>query len=174
MNTPPLAKFRLTARLHIELGWVDHVRWAATRNPKVIGYLLQNPEILPRCEDPHTLLESWWPLGNLCVYFIRYPKESSVAEWVITDGVFNQILPAQRMIKCAGRCDEPLFGGMLGDVFAIARNAWSAAQPGQPFPLLPGPSGLPDAVILHRYEVNEAIIAPYNATMDVLASKELL
>lgn len=174
MNTSPLARFRLTTRLHAELGWIEHVRHATTRNPEVIGHLLAHPEILPRCDDPYTLLEGWWPLGNLCVYIIRHHKGSGRAEWVITDGVFNQIHPARRMIKRPGACDEPHFDGMLGDVLAIARREWSVAHPGQPFPLFPGPSGLPDAVILHRYEFNEAFIAPYGATMDVLSSKEPL
>ncbi len=170
----PLAKFRLTTRLHTELGWADHVRHATTRNPQVIEYLMAHPEILPRCDDPCTLFEGWSPLGNICVYFVRWPKGCTYPEWVISDGVFNVILPASRMIKRPGACDEPYFDGMLGQTLAAARKAWVAAHPGETFPLLPGPTGLPEAAIIHRYESSEAFIAPYQATLDVLASKEHL
>jgi hypothetical protein len=174
MSSQPLARFSLSHRIHTEFGWTELVRHFTTRNRDVIGYLVAHPEILPRCDDPHTLLESWWPLGNLTVYFIRRRDGNTLAEWVTTDGVFSQTLPALRSGKRAGPNDEPQFAGMLSDVLDIARKAWEAAEPGKPFPLLPGPSGLPEAVILHRYELNEAFISPYAATMAVLESKELL
>ena len=174
MKSIPLVRFHLSPRLHIEFGWTDLVRHAATRNPEVVGYLLEHPEILPPCDDPYTLFESWWPLDNLCVYIIRRRKGSSLAEWVITDGVFNQILPARRMIVRPGLVSEPQFEGLLGDVLSTARCAWTASNPGKPLPLLPGETGLPEAVILHRYKLSEAYIAPYAATMEVLMSKEPL
>ncbi len=174
MNSRPLACFPLSFRLHSELGWTDLVRHATTRNPEIIGYLVAHPEILPRCDDPYTLLESWWPLSNICVYFIRRRNDSAVAEWVITDGVFSQILPALRSAKRSAMNAAPRFEGMLGDLLDTARRAWAAAEPGKPFPLLPGPSGLPDAAIVHRYELSEAFITPFTATMEVLESKELL
>ena len=174
MNTKPLARFRLTTRLHVELGWTDLVRHATTRNPDVIGYLLSNWDVLPRCDDPYTLFEGWRPLGNLCVYIIRQTDGNPHAEWVITDGVFNQILPADGVTKRPGGGDEPHFTGLLGDVLAAARTAWHEVQPGTPFPMLPGPSGLPEAAILHRYEQNEAFIADFGATMTLLSSKEAL
>lgn len=153
---------------------MDLVRQVTTSYPKAIGYLIEHPEILPRCDDPYTLLEAWRPLGNLCVYFIRVREDNYLAEWVITDGLFNQSWPAKKMVNKPGACPEPEFDGLLGDVLAAARAAWSTTQPSKAFPLFPGPSGLPEAVILHRYESGDAFIAPYDATMEVLSSQENL
>ena len=174
MTLPIIAKFNLALNLHTELGWTDLVRHATTRSPAVIGHLLHHRDFLPICEDPVTILESWQPILGYCVHFIRQRQALATVEWVVTDGIFNQVIPMPAPDAGTGSAPDSGCLALMRHVFGLARAACQSACPGAPFPLIPQAHGLPAAVILHRFGNGEALIVPYAAALQALTHREQL